>query len=75
MTETVEWYAWAMFTGLETNAWWLMMCVFTFTCITFIITNIMIRDDIHAIKKYFNIKTKDEYKESWIDRIRDMIGV
>ena len=75
MTNTWEWIAWEIFTDSENNAWWLMMCVFTFTCITFIITNIMIRDDIHAIKKYFNIKADDEYKESWLDKIRDMIGI
>jgi hypothetical protein len=75
MTETVEWYAWEILTSSEANAWFLMMCVFAITCITFIITNMNIRDDIHDIKKYFNIKAKDEYKESWIDRIRDIIGV
>jgi hypothetical protein len=75
MTNSVEWYAWEIFTGLETNAWWLMMCVFTFTCITFIITNIAIRNDIHAIKKYFNIKQEYKYKESLIDRIKNIIGV
>ena len=75
MTNTWEWLAWEMFTGSESNAWWLMMCVFTFTCITFIITNIAIRNDIHSIRKYFNIKQEYKYKESLIDRIKNIIGV
>jgi hypothetical protein len=40
-----------MFTSLETNAWWLMMVVFTFTCITFIVTNVMIRKSIEKIEE------------------------
>ena len=36
LNESWEWLAWEMFTGSEANAWWLMMCVFTFTFITFI---------------------------------------
>jgi len=43
-------YTWEMFTSLETNAWWLMMVVFTFTCITFIVTNVMIRKSIERIE-------------------------
>ena len=49
--DSVMYYAWEMFTSLETNAWWLMMCVFTFTCITFIVTNVMIRKSIENIEE------------------------
>jgi hypothetical protein len=45
----VLWYAWEIFTDLETNAWWLMMVVYTLTCITFIWTNSKIRESIRNI--------------------------
>ena len=61
MTKTIEWYAWEMFTASETNAWWLMMCVFAITCITFIITNISIRKGIRDIKEHFGIKKGDKH--------------
>ena len=48
---SVAYYPWEMFTSLETNAWWLMMCVFTFTCITFIWTNSKIRESISNIEE------------------------
>ena len=47
--DSILYYTWEMFTSLETNAWWLMMVVFTFTCITFIATNVMIRKSIEKI--------------------------
>ena len=47
----ILWYAWEMFTDLETNAWWLMMVIYTLTCITFIWTNSRIRDGIESINK------------------------
>ena len=47
----ILYYAWEMFTGMEKNGWWLMMVVFTLTCITFIITNISIRQSIQKIEK------------------------
>lgn len=48
---SVAYYAWEIFTSLETNAWWLMMIVFTFTCITFIWTNSKIREAIQDINE------------------------
>lgn len=36
-------YTWKIFTMDEKNAWWLMMVVFSVTCITFIYTNVKIR--------------------------------
>ena len=36
-------YTWEIFTMDEKNAWWLMMVVFSITCITFIYTNVKIR--------------------------------
>ena len=36
-------YTWEIFTMDEKNAWWLMMVVFSVTCITFIYTNVKIR--------------------------------
>ena len=47
----ILWYAWSLFTDLETNAWWLMMVIYTLTCITFIWTNSRIRDGIESINK------------------------
>ena len=49
--DSILYYTWEMFTGLETNAWWLMMVVFTLTCITFIWTNAKIRESISNIEK------------------------
>tara|TARA_Y100000310_G_C20037719_1_gene514723 strand:+ start:289 stop:477 length:189 start_codon:yes stop_codon:yes gene_type:complete len=49
--DSILYYTWEMFTSLETNAWWLMMVVFTFTCITFIVTNVMIRKSIEKIEE------------------------
>ena len=51
IVNSVTYYAWEIFTSLETNAWWLMMCVFTATCITFIVTNVMIRKSIENIEQ------------------------
>lgn len=47
----ILWYAWEMFTDLETNAWWLMMVIYTLTCITFIWTNSRIRDGIESLNE------------------------
>ena len=51
IVNSVTYYAWEICTSLETNAWWLMMCVFTATCITFIVTNVMIRKSIENIEQ------------------------
>ena len=59
--DSVLYYTWEMFTSLETNAWWLMMCVFTFTCITFIWTNVKIRESIQNIEEIL----KDIMEELW----------
>ena len=47
----ILWYSWSIFTDLETNAWWLMMVIYTLTCVTFIWTNSRIRDGIESINK------------------------
>lgn len=47
----ILWYAWSLFTDLETNAWWLMMVIYTLTCITFIWTNSRIRDGIESLNE------------------------
>jgi len=47
----ILWYAWEMFTDLETNAWWLMMVIYTLTCITFIWTNSRIRAGIESLNE------------------------
>lgn len=52
--DSILYLTWEMFTNLETNAWWLMMVVFTLTCITFIVTNVMMRKSIENIEKDIN---------------------
>jgi len=47
----ILWYAWSLFTDLETNAWWLMMVIYTLTCITFIWTNSRIRAGIESLNE------------------------
>mgnify|MGYP003112817565 CR=1 FL=1 len=56
MNNEVKWIAWEMFTGSEANAWWLMMCVFTVTCITLIIGNIIDRHERGLLLDHFNIE-------------------
>ena len=58
LNESWEWLAWEMFTGSEANAWWLMMCVFTFTCITFICTNITMRNSLKNIETHIGVETQ-----------------
>tara|TARA_Y100001951_G_scaffold100451_1_gene103872 strand:+ start:450 stop:671 length:222 start_codon:yes stop_codon:yes gene_type:complete len=70
MTETVQWYAWEILTGSEANAWFLMMAVFTFTCLTFIATNIGIRSGIHRIQKHLGIKVPKE-DTSFLSKVRN----
>ena len=51
---SIEYFTWEIFTSLEENAWWLMMVVFTLTCITFIWTNAKIRESIQGIEELLN---------------------
>lgn len=44
-------YTWEIFTMDERNAWWLMMVVFSVTCITFIYTNVKIRVKMAKLEK------------------------
>ena len=44
-------YTWELFTMDERNAWWLMMVVFAFTCITFIYTNVKMRVHLKKISQ------------------------
>jgi len=44
-------YTWEIFTMDERNAWWLMMVVFSVTCITFIYTNVKIRVNMAKLEK------------------------
>ena len=44
-------YTWEIFTMDERNAWWLMMVVFSITCITFIYTNVKIRVKMAKLEK------------------------
>ena len=44
-------YTWEIFTMDERNAWWLMMVVFSITCITFIYTNVKIRVNMAKLEK------------------------
>tara|TARA_B100001939_G_scaffold207690_1_gene178570 strand:+ start:631 stop:951 length:321 start_codon:yes stop_codon:yes gene_type:complete len=55
-------YTWEIFTMDEKNAWWLMMVVFSVTCITFIYTNVKIRlsQEIQS-KKIKNMEYKISY--------------
>lgn len=39
----------------ERNAWWLMMVVFSVTCITFIYTNVKIRVNMAKLEKKQNV--------------------
>jgi len=56
-------YTWEIFTMDEKNAWWLMMVVFSVTCITFIYTNVKIR----VSQETQRARLKDvEYKISYI---------
>ena len=74
MKESIEYLTWEFFTSTETNAWILMMMVFSITCITFIITNMNIRSGINEIKEHFGIEEEKESIikkiERWIDYIR-----
>lgn len=67
MFESIEWFTWEIFTSMETNAWWLMMCVFTFTCITFICTNVAIRTSLDRLERHLGIT---ESSHSLLKRIR-----
>ena len=44
-------YTWEIFPMDERNAWWLMMVVFSVTCITFIYTNVKIRVKMAKLEK------------------------
>ncbi len=72
MDNKVLWYAWELLTAPESNAWFLMMFVFTFTCITFIITNIAIRDSIENIQSHLGIErvTLIDKVKKWVDQIK-----
>ena len=48
-------YTWEIFTMDERNAWWLMMVVFSVTCITFIYTNVKIRVNMAKLEKKQNV--------------------
>ena len=41
---------WSYFVADEVNAWWLMMVVFTATCITFIYNNSKIRQSLYYLR-------------------------
>ena len=47
----LSYYTWELFTMDERNAWWLMMVVFSVTCITFIYTNVKIRVKMAKLEK------------------------
>ena len=47
----IIYFAWETITADEKNAWWLMMVVFTATCITFIYTNAKIRHYLRNMNK------------------------
>ena len=47
----ILYYTWELFTMDERNAWWLMMVVFAFTCITFIYTNVKMRVHLKKISQ------------------------
>ena len=47
----ILYYTWELFTADEKNAWWLMMVVFAFTCITFIWTNAKMREHLSKLEK------------------------
>ena len=74
MKESIEYLTWEFFTSTEPNDWFLMMMVFSITCITFIITNMNIRSGINEIKEHFGIEEEKESIikkiERWIDYIR-----
>ena len=44
-------YTWEIFTMDERNAWWLMIVVFSVTCITLIYTNVKIRVNMAKLEK------------------------
>ena len=60
---SVTYFAWEIFTSLEENAWWLMMVVFTLTCITFIWTNSKIRESLDEINENIDDICKEITRE------------
>ena len=67
-------YTWELFTMDETNAWWLMMVVFAFTCIPFIYTNVKMRVHLRKIERSQRIITNSLYIMSDNnEEIQDMI--